>query len=236
MNKLMIIEQIEQLKKDINNFDNLNDYYNKLHSLYKQLSNTINENKKQLIESEQPTHVIHKEELNLIDNKLNLTDDEKINVIETMIFGHYSHVDLIKNPDIKLLSKRYPLFDLFLIENNLMVWDPNIKYEIQTEPIIGPYDKIEIVHKIKLLLQLCEIVINKQNKIIIILIIYDLIFKNFKFCLDNYNFSITIKNKFIEFIEVKHHFDDVMNKYNLENNILNIWQEKINNICQEKNQ
>ena len=97
MNKLEIIEQIEQVKRNKNNFDNPNEYYDKINSLYHKLSDIIggNNKKKQQIEPIKQVKMIDKDELNL-------TDDEKIKKIENDILSFGSHLELIENTNIKL--------------------------------------------------------------------------------------------------------------------------------------
>lgn len=229
MNKFEIIEQIEQVKRNKNKFDNLNEYYDKINMLYHELSDIIgkNEENKQ-IQSEpiQQVKIIHTDELNLTDD-----EKKKIEKIEmgVMVIGTHSY--LIENTDIKLLSKKYPLFDLFLIENDLMIRDLETNYTIQIKPIKDNYNKEKIIYEIKFLLRLCELVIGKSNKVIIVLIIFDLIFKNFNFCLDYNNFKITLKNKLKEYEDEKECFNLITNKYNMGSDIisklLNVLNENI---------
>jgi len=194
--------------------------------LYHELSDIIGrheENKQIQSEPIQQVKIIHTDELNLTD------DEKKIEKIENdvMVFCLYSYIYL--NTDIKLLSKKYPLFDLFLIENNLIVQDLlKIKYTIQIKPIKDNYNKEKIIYEIKFLLRLCELVIGKTNKVIIVLILFDLIFKNFNFCLDHDNFKITLKNKLKEYEDEKECFNLITNKYNLGIDIISNWINVLN--------
>jgi len=144
-----------------------------------------------------------------------------------MCFDSHSH--LIENTDVNLLSKKYSLFDLFLIENNLMIRYLETNYSIQTEPIKNNYYKGKLVYEIKFLLHTCKIVTGKINKAIISLIIYDLIFKNFNFCLDHNNLRITIKDKLKEYDDEKDCFNHITNKYNLGTDIISKWLNVLNN-------
>lgn len=208
MNKIEIIEQIEQLKRNKYKFDNLNEYYNKINLLYHQLSKTINKQNESIKQ---------------------VKDDEKIEKIKNDIMNNGSYSYLIENPKIKLLSKKYPLFDLFLIENNLMIHDLQTNYTIQIEPIINNYDIIEMISNIKFLLSVCKIVIGKTNKIIMILIMFDLLFKNFNFFLSYDKFKIITMKKLKEFEKEKDILDIISNKYKLETDIINKWLNVLNN-------
>lgn len=202
MNKLEIIEKIEQLKRKKNKFENLDEYYNKINSLYHQLSDAIGK------------------------KKLQKNYDEIISKIEEDIMNLDTQLYLFEKPDVKLLSKKYPLFDLFLIENNLINQDTNTKYIIQTKPIIEEnYDNNELVWDIKFLLKLTEIVSGKKNKAIMALILYDLIFRKFNICLEHEKFKKTVKDKLKEFEYEKDTFDDITNKYGLGNDIIDVFQK-----------
>lgn len=209
MNKLEIIEEIEQTKRNKNKFDNLDNYYNKINSLYKQLSDTIGRNKEK-------KSIIYDN-----NDKLNSTDDEIISKIEDDLISHDSYSYILKKSNIKLLSKKYPLFDLFLIENNLIIQDLDTKYIIQTKPKIKEnFDKNKIVSDIKFLLNLIEIVKGKINKSIISLIIFDTILNNFNICLQYKYFKNTVRDKLKEFKNEIDTFNNTTNKYGLGNNII----------------
>lgn len=214
MNKLEIIQEINTLKRNKRKYPNLERYNYKLNSLYKKLSNA---NAKTIA---QPVQIIQQ-------NEINLTDDEKITKIiyDFMINGSY--LDIINNSNIKLLSKKIPLFDLFLIENNLLVKEPNMKYEIQTIPIINNDDKNTCVNLLNFLLKLNSKINNKSIKILIILIIYDLIFRNFKLALDHYKFILVIKDKLNEFQYEINEFNNMLSKYNIKTDIITKWNNTI---------
>jgi hypothetical protein len=220
MNKLDIIKEINNIKSKKYECVNLEEYNHKIHLLYKKLSDSN-------------TGLI-KQEKQKVPNKLelNLSDDEKIKNVMNNIINFGSHSYLLEKSNVKLLSKKFPLFDLFLIKNNLIIREPNIHYQIQVKPIIGTYNKDELIYKINFLLKLCEIVNNKNNKAIIMIILYDLLFRNFNFCLDHNNFGITIKKKLEEYINEYdiQYFNYISDEHNLEKDIIYKWFEEINGL------
>lgn len=221
MNKLEIIQEITTLKRNKHKCQNLEQYYYKLNSLYKKLSDA---NGKTILQPAQQVQIIYQDELNLSDN-------EKISKVidDVMKFGAHSY--LLEKPNVKLLSKKFPLFDLFLIENNLIEKNPNVQYKIQIEPIVEKdVDDDDLIYGIKFLLKMCEIVKGKNNKALIVLIIYDIIFKNFSFCLKHKKFGIDLKNKIIELKSDIETFNVLENKYNLEPDVITKWYNEIEKI------
>lgn len=222
MNKLEIIQEINTLKRNKYKCQNTEQYYYKLNSLYKKLSDT---NGKTIL---QPVQIIYKDELNL-------SDDEKIYKVIDDIINFGTHSYLLENPNVKLLSKKYPLFDLFLIENNLIDKNDNTRYEIKIKPIIEKnVDKDEFIGETRFLLKLCEITKGKKNKVVIILIMYDFIFKNFSFCLNYKKFGTQMKNKLMEFKFEADIFKNMENKYNLEQDIITKWYDEIDKLIMDE--
>lgn len=231
MNKLEIIQEINTLKRNKYKCQNTEQYYYKLNSLYKKLSDangkTISQPIKE-VQPVQPVQIIYKDELNL-------SDDDKISkVIDDIInYGTYSY--LLENPNVKLLSKKYPLFDLFLIENNFIEKNDNTIYEIKIKPNVEKnVDKDEFIGETRFLLKLCEIVKGKNNKVLIVLIIYDYIFKNFSFCLNYKKYGTTIKNKITELKLDADKFTNMENKYNLEQDIITKWYDEIDKLIMDE--
>ena len=74
---------------------------------------------------------------------------------------------------------------------------------------------------VSLLLHLCEMVTGYKNKVIVSLIIFDEIFKNYRFVIEHQNFKITVKNKITEFkTQDNDKVNEILIKYNLDINIL----------------
>lgn len=221
MNKLEIIQEINTLKRNKYKYQNTEQYYYKLNSLYKKLSDANGKTISQQVQPVQDIKIIYNDELNL-------SDDEKISKVIDDIMNFATHSYLLEKLNIKLLSKKYPLFDLFLIENNLIEKNDNIRYEIQIKPNVEKdVDNTEFVEVNKFLLKLLEITKGKNNRVLIILILFDYIFKNFSFCLNHKKFGIQIKNKLIEFKIDAEIFKNIENKYNLEPYILTKWSKEI---------
>lgn len=228
MNKLEIIQEINTLKRNKYKCQNTEQYYYKLNSLYKKLSDANGKTISQPIKEVQPVQIIYKDELNL-------SDDEKIDKVIDDIMNFASHSYLLEKLNVKLLSKKYPLFDLFLIENNLIEKNDNTQYEIQIKPIVEKdVDKDEFIKVIKFLLKLCEIVKGKNNKVLIVLIMYDYIFKNFSFCLNYKKFGTQMKNKLMEFKFEADIFKNIENKYNLVPDIITKWYDEIDKLIMDE--
>lgn len=226
MNKLEIIQEINTLKRNKYKCQNTEQYYYKLNSLYKKLSDangkTISQPIKE-VQPVQPVQIIYKDELNL-------SDDDKISKVIDDIINFGTHSYLLENPNVKLLSKKYPLFDLFLIENNFIEKNDNTIHEIKIKPNVEKNVNTFFIKEVKFMLKLCEIVKGKNNKVLIIIMIFDLIFKNFSFCLNNKKFGIQIKNKIREFKLDIDIFNNLENKYNLEPNIIIKWCNEIDKL------
>lgn len=216
MNKLEIIQEINTLRRNKYKCLNTEQYYYKLNLLYKKLSDASG---KTILQPVQLVQIIYKDELNL-------SDDEKIYKIIDDIINFGTHSYLLENPNVKLLSKKYPLFDLFIIEKN-----DNTRYEFKIKPIIEKnIDKDKFIGETRFLLKLCEITKGKKNKVLIVLIMYDFIFKNFSFCLNYKKFGTQIKNKLMEFKFEADIFLNMENKYNLEPDIIIKWSKEIDKI------
>ena len=160
------------------------------------------------------------------------TKDEKNKIFDD-ILSSFNFESILKIKNINKLVIINPIFELLFVENKLIELNANKKYYIQIEPIFEPYDKKNIVDIIKVLLKICEYAIGCRNKIITSIIIFDTIFKNFQFVIDNIKFGLTVKNKLIEVKKNNDKFDELYDSYNLDKNILNKWCEIMDGINYE---
>ena len=218
-----LIESINLLRKNKKNFVNNEDYLKILTNLYNEIS------QKNLSNSD-----IKLKELDGF-NDIGLEDftkDEKNKIFDD-ILSSFNFESILKIKNINKLVIINPLFELLFVENKLIELNANKKYYIQTEPIFTPYNKKIIVDIIKVLLKICDYAIGCRNKIIISIIIFDTLFKNFKFIIDHIDFAITVKNKLIEFKKDSDKFNELNDSYNLEKNILDKWCELIDGINYE---
>lgn len=206
-----ILESIKILKK--NKFQYDEDEYNyKLTQLYEKMSNC---NK---INTEKSNYLIK-------NNNVEMTEYKHEKLISD-IFQTLNSNEMFKIKHFNKINQINELFNLLLIENNLIDKKETNKenYKIQTIPIIEEnYDKNKIISDIKLYLHISDILFGPINKCIMTIIIYDTIFKNFKFLMDHEKFKITVKIKFEELTKEKDKFDIVAIKYNLDNNFFNEW-------------
>lgn len=222
-----LIETIEIVKKNKKCFNSQEDYLKIITNLYNEIS------EKNLLKSNLNKEPKFNEEiLEEMNDNLKLSnynkDEEKIlfnKILETFTF-----IDILKIKNFDKLSLNNQLFDLFFIENELMKFNPDINYHIQTELIIDKYDKEYLMKFIKVLLYLCEKAYGTNNKTLIVIIIYDTLFKNFQFVLDNNNFALTVKNKLKELELQKDYFNQIIEKYKFEKNFLEKWIEIFENI------
>ena len=131
------------------------------------------------------------------------------------------------------------LFKILFIENNIInplkingeTGIPNDIFEIQTEPIITEqfyHKKGKVVQEINTLLHLCQIANGSHNKVIIILIIFDIIFKNFIIITEHEKFKITAINKINYFIQNNtEQINLILDKYNLDKDVLSKWNTEL---------
>jgi hypothetical protein len=122
-----------------------------------------------------------------------------------------------------------------IIENNPVLgycFGDNKFIELQTEPILGEYDKNKTLNEIKFLLKIINDSGNKKNKIIICLAIYDKIFKNYKLVIEQKIFKETVKNKILEFLTDGTIVDinNFLNEKGYKSNPFEIWKNKLDEI------
>jgi hypothetical protein len=206
--RINIINQIEILRKNKKCY-NINEYNNKLTELYNNISDI---------------KIISLNNTNKIQNNI------KLSKLYYEILNNCKNMnDILKLNDIQKLSLRFPLFDLLFIENNLnIIKKSNNNYNIQIKPILYDfYDKNQFIEELTILLKIFEFSNEHEytNKILLIIIIFNELFLNFKFVIDNIKFMRTFKNKINEF--EKEEIDKinfVINKYNLTKNCFNEWK------------
>lgn len=221
-----LLETINLLKKNKKYFPSNDDYLKILTNLYNEISQ---KNSSNIITLDLDIITLNLDEFDNI--KLESFTEEEKNKLFDDICESFSFESMLKLKNINKLSIISPLFELMFVENELIEFDSNKKYLIQTEPILDKYNKYNIVSYIKVLLHMCNITIRYKNKILIFMIICDELFKNFQFVIDHKQFSITVKNKLIEFKKHKQDkFDIICETYNLEKNILDKWYEVMENI------
>lgn len=228
-----LVESIEILRKNKRYFVNQNDYTKILLNLYNEISNNIKqcsieekifvENLEKEFNSIQITNIITNKEYN----------DLLYNIQKKDYFP-----DILKIKNFTKLSTKYELFDLLYAENNLILLSKK-KYDIQIKPILIDYNKLEVIDFIKMILYLCEKANGYKNKVIISIILFDFIFRNFKFVKDNHKFGITVKNKLEEYLNNNGDIDKinyVIKEYNLEKDLINRWKNEFDLEFQHDNQ
>lgn len=218
-----LLETINILKRNKRYFASNDDYLKILTNLYNEIShkNLLNMN----IEIKELDGL---EDINLDD--FGMEEKEKI---FNEILKSFNFESILKIKNINKFVLINSLFELLFVENNLIELDQNKKYHVQIEPIFGIYDKQDIVNIIKVLLKMCESAVGYKNKALISIIIFDVIFKNFQFIIDNKKFGKTVKNKLDEFKKDNDKIIEVCEKYNLEKNILEKWLEVMDGINYE---
>ena len=226
-NKIDMINTIELFRKYKRFFTNQEEYFQIMNNLYLELSN-LNIN----LNNQTDTNLNNQTDTNL-NNQINIPDIKliKINNILDMDEQIFMYNELTKSTNliyildslkVNNVSELNPQYDLLFDQYNIIELNPTIQYNLQDEPVINPnYNKLLIVSKIKLLLHLCEMVTGYKNKVIVSLIIFDELFKNYRFVIEHQNFKITVKNKITEFkTQDNDKVNEILIKYNLDINIL----------------
>lgn len=218
-----LIESIEILRKNKRNFVNQNDYTKILSNLYNEISNNIKHCS--VVESSFVKNL--EKEFDSVQITNIITNKEYNNLLYKILESDYIS-DIFKIKNITKLSTKYELFDLLYAENNLIVLGEK-KYNVQIKPILNNYNKLENIEFIKMTLHLCAKAYGYKNKIIIMIIMFDYLFRNFKFVKDNNKFKIVLENKLNEFINDDHNINninEVIEKYNLEKDLINKWKNE----------
>lgn len=218
-----LLETINILKRNKRYFASIDDYLKILTNLYNEIS------QKNLMNVD-----IGIKELDGLDDIVleDFSNDEKDKIFDE-ILKSFNFESILKIKNINKLVLINSLFELLFIEINLIELDPNKKYHIQTEPIFEIYNKQDVVNIIKILLKMCYSVVGIKKKVLISIILFDTIFKNFQLTIDNQKFGETVKTKLDEFKRENDVFNEVCEKYNLEKNILDKWCEIMNGINYE---
>lgn len=221
-----LINLLENNKKSFNN-----DEFNQLQNLLTlELSNKrnlkkIKQEQKQKQEQEQTQEQVLEPE-----QTLNFTNEEYLNFLQEIISTNDFN-KFLQLKKIIWLGFMNPFYKILLKENNLLEIDlTKEKIYFQDKPIIDIYNKKIIVESIKSLLHVIEITPQKKNKIIVSLIIFDYLFKNFKFVSDYPKFKIIFINKINNFVENENeNFKQVLNEYDLDKDILYKWRDVLLN-------
>jgi hypothetical protein len=217
---LNLIESINLLKKNKRYFGPNDDYLKILINLYNEIS-----------EKNLSNHNFDFKDLDVDLKNIKFEDfgQEEKNKLFDEILKSFNFDSILKIKNIDKLIFINPLFELFYVENNLIQFNPDKKFQIQSEPIIGSYNKQNIADLMKVIMWICQKSVDCKNKIIQFIILYDIIFKNFQFILDNKNLRVIVKHKLDE---LKQHekVNDICTKYNLEKNFVEKWCEVFDSV------
>jgi hypothetical protein len=227
-----LINTISLIKKNKRCFESHDDYIKIITNLHDEISekNLLKQklSKQNSKESELNLKELETDIKNIKLEKFNIDDHYKI---FNQILLCFNFDSILKIKDINKLVIINPLFELLFVELNLIQLIPDKKYQIQTDPIIGPYDKKYIVNLIRVILQMCDKVNGYKNRAILSIITYDIIFRNFQFVLDYNGFFIVVKNKLDQFKKNEiGKINEVCLKYDLDKDIIDKWSEIINGI------
>lgn len=234
--KKNLIDTITLIRKNQRNFENREEYTQILTNLYNEISYKEEKAKKknQLNESDQLDNIVFNPKI----SKSILTKSEYDNFLHTYSNTHNQTDLIVKMYDISI-EQKLPLIAYAYNEREIIspeqfaemidVLDMNI----QQEPIPeNEYNKEQLIYKIKMLLHFCYIG-TKNIKIISVFMIFDLIFRNFKFVIDNKGFYEVVKNKINEFVKSNDDCEKIKlfcQKYNIDHKIIFSWHETLNNM------
>ena len=217
-NNTIIIECIEILRKNKKNFTTFDEYNNLLELLYQELDNINNIN------------YIHIHNLILNDNDDIIKNDIYNKKYDDIIYNYKFNClsDLLNCKYKKILVLKFPLLNLLYQENNKPYYK-NLELSIQNNPIIEINKKHNLINDIKLLLNIFANIVKIENRSIIIIVICDLIFRNFYFAIENKKFLEVFKNKINEFNN-ENILKNILIKYNFNETIIQQWCEILENI------
>jgi hypothetical protein len=159
-----------------------------------------------------------------------LSDEEYICLLDLIINKIHLIENFLEIKNIKLICQKLPLFSLFF--NNHFDIDISNQIDIIDFPIQNnDYDKNMIVKQIQMLLKMCQMSDGSDNKIIILIILYDFIMRNFKFVLDNKKFGETCLKKINEIaINDIDKINIIIEKYKLDSKIIDNWIAVFENV------
>lgn len=166
---------------------------------------------------------------------------------------NYKEINSTINSIDKLNKSEYVEYILENINGlEILLWYyNNIEFEFLNEPIPKKYELKQIpmldftnkkddqiiISSIKLLLGLFTDLLSKQIKRIMVIIIFDYIFRNFYFLENNLKFAITVKNKLEELYKIdedQENFKNILNTYYNDINSMDIWINYLNNYLNNK--
>jgi hypothetical protein len=204
MDRQEIIESIDILRKNNYKYKNKNEYYNKLYDLFDKLSKTN------------------------IEESSNITLIERKKILKSIIQNkNFNIFDSKHIKNIKLLSEKYPIYNLLLNEKNCNPVQ-NKNYEIKFEPEYNEYDKEEFMLEIKMLMEYCTNFIGEQLKCIVFIIIYNILLTNYAFIEEYNNFKKTCRDKYNEILNNlnnKNILNNIIQKHNLPINFIEKWNK-----------
>lgn len=221
-----LINTINLIKKNKKSFES-DDYIKIITNLYNEISEK-NSSKQNSLEKNLDFGKLETDIKNIqIEN---FSVDKHLILFEEII-SCFNFDSILKIKNIDKLTIINPLFELLYVELNLISIIPDKKYQIQTDPIIGLYEKEYIVNLIKASLNICNKVSGYKIRAILSIIIFDIIFRNFQFVLDHNAFLIVVKNKLDEFKKKEiEKINEVCLKYDLDKDIIDKWSEIIDGI------
>ena len=222
--KSNISDTIRLIRKNKKYFLNVEDYEKILTNLYNEFSSNCGE-------GEEEDTILSKEfKINIC--RPILTVQKYNNFVSAS--KSYHHAEFVSECYKLGVESKFPLISLFYIESKYILAEEINLTElfdtVQKDPLINIYNKTNIVTIIRMFLNVCENAFTRNAKIISLIIIYDTLFRNFKFCLDNHRFFQTSKDKINTIIENDmNHLIEFEKKYNFDIKIFENWAEILNN-------
>lgn len=136
----------------------------------------------------------------------------------------------------KMLCERNPFYEIYLNEFGVLTnFDYTKKFVICTQPCGDKKNKStkQINYELSKLIELNSVKISKiALKVVVVIIMIDIIFKNYFFILKNPGFKNAVIDKIKSFADYKNDreiFENLANKYSLPTNILEIWLDVLEN-------
>lgn len=137
----------------------------------------------------------------------------------------------------KMLCEQNPLYEIYLNEFGVLKdFDYTKKFSIRTQPRKSKRNKStrETTHEISKLIELNSVKTSKPSlkKVAVVIIMFDIMFKNYFIISKNPNFKKTLIDKIRSFADCEddgEFFKRLANKYSLPTNLLEIWLDAMEN-------
>lgn len=171
-----------------------------------------------------------------LENKCKMTYKTFLDKINSQTLNERKLVHMLKSKHIqKMLCAQNPLFEIYLNEFKVLKdFDYTKQFVICTEPLIKSKRVIIISSEVSKLIELNSIELSGGGlcRAVIVVIMFDVVFRNYSIVLNHFTFKKTLINKIRSFMNCKKDrtkIDALVNKYSLPANLLELWLTALEN-------